>query len=133
MLTDSVDGYLARRSKSTSQFGAVLDPTMDKLFVISALCALLFEGKLTLVEMSAMLSRDFFLFLYGTIVLFTGRWKTLVFRALRWGKVTTALQFIILMGLCFDFVIPWYIYGVFMVMGILAFFELFEARKPASI
>ena len=33
MFTDSIDGYIARRSKSVSRFGAILDPAMDKFFV----------------------------------------------------------------------------------------------------
>ena len=33
MLTDSFDGYLARRSSSVTQLGTILDPAMDKFFV----------------------------------------------------------------------------------------------------
>ncbi len=126
MLTDSVDGYLARRNKSVSQFGAFLDPAMDKLFVFSALTAFLVEDKISAAGMMAMLSRDFFVFLYGLIITLSGRWKTIVFRALSWGKITTALQFIVLMCLCFDIYIPWYIFGAFMAMGVMAFLELFQ-------
>jgi len=134
MVSDCVDGYLARRNKSVSQFGAFLDPAMDKLFVFSALAALLTEGKVSPVEMGAMLSRDFFLFLYGISLTLAGRWKTIVFRALRWGKITTALQFVVLMCMCMDLSIPWYIFGSFMAMGLLAFFELFQfTESPTTI
>jgi CDP-diacylglycerol--glycerol-3-phosphate 3-phosphatidyltransferase len=134
MLTDSIDGYLARRNKSVSQFGAFLDPAMDKFFVFSALSAFLVEDKITAAGMMAMLSRDFFVFLYGLIIALSGRWKTIVFRALSWGKITTALQFIVLMCLCFDVSIPWYIFGAFMAMGVMAFLELFQiAETPTSI
>ncbi len=33
MLTDSLDGYLARRYQTTTRLGAILDPAMDKFFV----------------------------------------------------------------------------------------------------
>ncbi|PZN34700.1 MAG: CDP-diacylglycerol--glycerol-3-phosphate 3-phosphatidyltransferase [Proteobacteria bacterium] len=39
-LTDSLDGYLARRLKQTSALGAFLDPVADKLMVVTALILL---------------------------------------------------------------------------------------------
>ncbi len=36
-LTDWLDGYLARRLKQTTRFGAFLDPVADKLVVVSAI------------------------------------------------------------------------------------------------
>lgn len=39
-LTDWLDGYLARRLKQTSAFGAFLDPVADKLLVVMALVLL---------------------------------------------------------------------------------------------
>lgn len=39
-ITDWLDGYLARRLKQTSEFGAFLDPVADKLMVAVALVAL---------------------------------------------------------------------------------------------
>lgn len=39
-ITDLLDGYVARRTGKTSSFGTFLDPTADKLTVISALVLL---------------------------------------------------------------------------------------------
>src|SRR6185295_8069987 len=39
-ITDYLDGYLARRLKQTSNFGAFLDPVADKLIVTTALVLL---------------------------------------------------------------------------------------------
>jgi len=36
-LTDWLDGYLARRLKQTTRFGAFLDPVADKLVIVSAI------------------------------------------------------------------------------------------------
>lgn len=132
MITDSIDGYLARRSQSVSRFGAILDPAMDKFFVYFAMTVLFFENKMAPWEMAAMLSRDFFLCLYGLLMIAAGRWKSVVFRAIRWGKVTTALQFIILIGLVLGIAFPWYIYASFVVMGWLAFLELFQMRTSTA-
>ncbi len=127
MVTDCVDGYLARRTQSASRFGAILDPTMDKFFVYFALSALLLEGRVTLWEGAAMLARDGFLCLYGLLMILTNRWKLVVFRAIRWGKVTTALQFLVLIGLTFEITFPWYLYATFFCVGALAFLELLQS------
>lgn len=132
MITDTIDGYVARRSQSVSRFGAILDPTMDKFFVYFAMIVLFRESKLASWEMAAMLSRDFFLCLYGLIMAATGRLKRIVFRSIRWGKVTTALQFIVLIGLVLGMSFPWYIFAYFMVMGWFAFLELFQIRTSTA-
>ncbi len=132
MITDSIDGYLARRSQSVSRFGAILDPAMDKFFVYFAMSVLFIENQLAPWEMAAMLSRDFFLCLYGLLMVAARRWKTIVFRAIRWGKVTTALQFIVLIGLVLGIALPWYIYASFIVMGWLAFLELFQMKTSPA-
>ena len=45
-LTDWADGYLARRLKMTSSFGAFLDPVADKFLVCAALLVLVELGRL---------------------------------------------------------------------------------------
>lgn len=124
MFTDSIDGYLARRSRSVTQLGAILDPAMDKFFVIFALGVLMLEGRLLPWEACAMISRDFFLCLFAIYLGLAGRFQNHQYRSIRWGKITTALQFIVLIGLTFGLVFPWYIFILFIVAGCLAFIEL---------
>lgn len=132
MISDSIDGYLARRSQSVSRFGAILDPAMDKFFVYFAIVVLFLENKMTSWEMAALLSRDFFLCLYGLFMIGLGRWKLIVFRAIRWGKITTALQFIVLISLVLGIQFPWYFFTIFIVMGWLAFLELLQIRTSTA-
>jgi len=132
MITDSIDGYLARRYHSTSRLGAILDPAMDKFFVIFALSVFLGEGKLELWELGAMLSRDVALCLFGIYLSLSGYWQSYEFRAIRWGKITTALQFLVLIGFTFGIIFPWYLYFTFVVFGALALYELLQFKKSAS-
>lgn len=128
MFTDSIDGYLARRSRSASRFGAILDPAMDKFFVFFALIIFCLEGRLELWQALAMVSRDMFLCIFAIYLGFAGRWQTFEYRSIRWGKVTTAFQFIILIGLCMHIAFPIGVYAVFILFGTLAFIELFKLR-----
>ncbi len=129
MITDSIDGYLARRYRSVSQFGAILDPAMDKFFVFFGLGVLLMEGKIELWQAGAMLSRDFFLCIFGIYLSLKGNWQAYQCRAIRWGKATTALQFLILIGLSLSLSFPWFVYFLFILFGGLAFFELLQIRQ----
>lgn len=125
MLTDSIDGYLARRRRAVTRFGAILDPAMDKFFVFFALTILLTESRLEVWQALAMLSRDFALCIFGVYLSLAGHWKTYQFKAIRWGKITTALQFLVLIGLTTHFVFPSYLYCVFILFGFLALIELY--------
>lgn len=125
MITDSVDGYLARKSKTSSKFGAILDPLMDKFFVYFALFIFAAEGRLNAPQIAAILSRDIALLIYGLTFLISGKWRALELRGIRWGKIATSLQFLILIGLSLNFQFPTPIYYCFAVLGLFSLIELF--------
>ena len=132
MFTDTLDGFLARRRRSTTQFGAVLDPAMDKLFVFIALGVLLYEHQFEVWQAFAMLTRDIFLCIFGVYLKCSGKWQAYQFRSIRWGKATTALQFIVLISLTLHIHIPSFFYTIFIVFGLLAFVELLQMMKKQS-
>lgn len=133
MFTDGLDGYLARRRRSTTQLGAVLDPAMDKLFVFIALGVLFYEQQFELWQALAMITRDVFLCIFGIYLKFSGKWRAYQFRSIRWGKATTVAQFIVLICLTLKVTVPLYAYAIFIVFGLLAFVELLQlAKKPTS-
>lgn len=125
MATDGLDGYLARRFRMTSQIGALLDPLMDKFFVFFAVSVLIYEGKLEAWEALALISRDFSVLLFGLYLALRSTWSNFQFRSIWSGKITTTLQFFVLLGLTFHVVMPLYIFWCFIVLGILALCELY--------
>lgn len=129
MFTDALDGFLARRRRSTTQLGAILDPAMDKLFVFIALGVLLYEQEFQVWQALAMITRDVFLCIFAFYLKVSGKWRAYQFRAIRWGKATTAMQFIFLIGLTMKLAIPSIAYSIFVLFGLLAFVELFQLVK----
>lgn len=56
--TDVADGWLARRLGLATSTGALLDPLMDKVFVGTAVAALLVEGRLAFATAFLLVLRD---------------------------------------------------------------------------
>ncbi len=128
MFTDCIDGYIARRNHTESQFGAILDPLMDKFFVFFALSVLFKEGRIELWQACAMITRDFFLCLFA-IYLSLGRlWNNYKYKSIRWGKISTSMQFLILIGLTAGYNFPDFVFILFILTGSLAFIQLLKVR-----
>lgn len=132
MVTDYLDGFLARRSGRTTLVGAVLDPIMDKLFVLVALVVLVSEGDLRIWEGLAMISRDFFLIAYGLCIVALGKWHTLNFRSLWWGKFTSLAQYFVLVVLVLKYELWVGVYVGFLLLGLLYLAELFLLNKNGA-
>ena len=79
LLTDWVDGYVARRTGAVSAFGKVADPIADKILVIGALIALMRARELDIPFWGVFL-----------IVLASSRGK--VHAAQTWGKAKMLIQ-----------------------------------------
>ncbi|MDD5045119.1 MAG: CDP-alcohol phosphatidyltransferase family protein [Candidatus Omnitrophica bacterium] len=95
-ISDAVDGYIARKTKTRSSTGLILDPLADKILLISAFVLLSitkdfpqgihFPLWVTLV----VISRDIMILL-GALVIFIARQKIDIHPS-KWGKFTTAFQ-----------------------------------------
>lgn len=59
-ISDIADGYIARREKTISNFGAFLDLTADKVFVTAMVTCLGFQGLVPLWAVLIILLREFF-------------------------------------------------------------------------
>lgn len=131
MITDCLDGFLARRYSLSSKIGTTLDPLSDKFFVMFVLSVFIAEDRLSLWDAAAFICRDFSVVVFGIYLALTGNLANYKFRAIWCGKITTTLQFIVLLGLTLRYQIPDYVFSIFIVMGLLALVELYvhKGRK----
>ena len=58
-LTDGVDGWIARRSRSITTFGKVMDPIADKLLIAAALISLVSLDKVAAWVAMVIIAREF--------------------------------------------------------------------------
>ncbi len=68
MLTDFLDGFLARLLQQISELGKILDPLADKLMVISAVVILCIQGRMPIWFVSIVLARDLIIMIAGLIL-----------------------------------------------------------------
>ena len=94
--TDFLDGWLARRVRATSRWGALLDPVADRVFVLTVVATFLFTGRLSTSAYFVLLMRDLATAI-GFLVARVIPWlRTVPFQARRLGKVVTVLQLLTL-------------------------------------
>ena len=87
-LTDLLDGYLARKYNQVSDFGALMDPLADKIFVTGTMLILVEYRLMPAAVAFAVLGREFMVTGLRTLA----AKKQVVISADRWGKLKTALQ-----------------------------------------
>ncbi len=98
-LTDVLDGWIARRARVTSRWGALIDPIADRFFALVAVSSFLFSGELSTAGYFVMISRDLMTAI-GFLVARVVPWlKPVEFRARYSGKLVTVLQFITFVAL----------------------------------
>lgn len=99
VVSDAVDGYVARKSKQQSPAGMILDPLGDKLLLMSAYICLYFvpfKVKLPLPVVLIVISRDVII-LIGALVVFMVKQKINIMPT-KWGKLTTTFQMLAVTG-----------------------------------
>ena len=97
-LTDTLDGYLARRDNLVTNFGKFMDPLADKLLVCSALICFVETGKLQAWRVIIIISREFIISGFRLIASDNG----IVIAASYWGKFKTVSQMIMTILLIAD-------------------------------
>ncbi len=87
-LSDSLDGEIARRRGTVSDFGKFLDPLADKLFVLSVLIVLVQEGLVAAWVVVVIFSRELIITILRSVAAAQGR----VIPAAPLGKTKTVMQ-----------------------------------------
>lgn len=112
VLSDVVDGYIARKAKQNSRVGMILDPLGDKLLLMSAFICLYFlplEIKFPLWVTLIVISRDAIILL-GALIILVIKQNMDILPTL-WGKLTTIFQVLsvisVLMQYRFSYIFWW--------------------------
>lgn len=132
MLSDGLDGYVARRFKTVSRLGTILDPIMDRFFVAFAFAVLAAENRLFLWEIVAMLSRDIVLLVSAAFVTVFADLNRCEAKATFWGKATTFSQFCVLIAVVLGVSFPWYVYLSFVGFALMLIKELYILYHEVS-
>ncbi len=91
-LTDVLDGWLARRTKVVSRFGALLDPVADRFFVLGVVVSYVAGGQFTLLQAALVMFRDV-MSVIGFFVARNVSWlRAIPFQARFIGKLVTVAQ-----------------------------------------
>lgn len=97
-LTDTLDGYLARKYHLVTNFGKFMDPLADKLLVCSALICFTATGQLAAWITIIIIAREFIISGFRLIAAENG----IVIAANYWGKFKTVSQMIMIILLLID-------------------------------
>ncbi len=99
-LTDWLDGWLARRLKQTSSFGAFLDPVADKLMVTAALMILLQLSRINALVALVIVGREIAISALREWMAQLGAGRSV---AVHWlGKIKTIAQMVAIPMLLYD-------------------------------
>jgi cardiolipin synthase len=93
VVSDALDGYIARKAGQFSKAGMILDPLGDKLLLMSAFIFLSFERfpiNFPMWVLIIVISRDMLL-LIGSVVIYMVK-QGIDISPTRWGKLTTTFQ-----------------------------------------
>ena len=100
-LTDTLDGYIARKYDLVSNFGKFMDPLADKLLVCSALICFISipDNPMPVLGVIIIISREFIISGFRLVASDAGK----VIAAGWWGKVKTVVQMLMSILLIVNF------------------------------
>ena len=103
LITEFLDGYIARKFNWETQLGKILDPIADKLFAFSVGLTLVISNKIELLSIIFIYSRDITVSLGFLCWLFTPTKTHLAwsFSPNLMGKLTTVLQYLYFLNILF--------------------------------
>lgn len=117
MVSDVLDGVIARVSHSATRIGALIDPIADRIFMLVAFITVTVDGLISPWQLGLLMVRDV-MTVIGWFVARNVSWlRNITFQA-RWpGKGVTVLQFVTLLA---SLQAPRLVAGLALACGILA-------------
>lgn len=115
-LTDTLDGYLARKNNQVTVFGKFMDPLADKLLVCSALICMVELGTIPAWIVIVIVGRDFIISGFRLVAAEKG----VVIAAGFWGKLKTVVQMVMCVLLIFPFTGVIHTIGIILMWAALA-------------
>src|SRR5690349_8578564 len=97
--TDFLDGWIARRTNTTTRWGALVDPIADRIFVLVAIVTYVLNGELSVLESLLLLTRDIATAFGFFVARLVPRLRAVEFKARFPGKVVTVFQLVTLLAL----------------------------------
>ncbi|MBW2973126.1 CDP-alcohol phosphatidyltransferase family protein [Candidatus Woesearchaeota archaeon] len=99
ILLDALDGYAARKLNQVTKIGGIIDPVVDKIFVLMLFVFIYLKLSLPVYYILFFFIRDIFTILAWLFVLKNGKARKLEAKARLSGKIVTGLQFLTLIFL----------------------------------
>ncbi len=94
--TDRLDGHIARKSKSVTNFGKIMDPLADKILVSSVFICFAYLGLMSVLAVILIIAREFIVTSVRFLILES---ENKVISANGWGKLKTISQMITISGI----------------------------------
>jgi CDP-diacylglycerol--glycerol-3-phosphate 3-phosphatidyltransferase len=116
IVSDVIDGYIARSRRQKTQAGAILDPLADKILLLTAFIFLYRVSKtylavsLPLWLLLIVISRDIIILVGSAILLVTH--KDTQITPTWWGKLTTFFQMCTVIAIILEYPKTWIIWGL---------------------
>lgn len=132
MVSDVLDGFIARRFGLTSKLGAIIDPLTDKFFVYMALLLAYRGEQLSGIECLAFVLRDLSLLAFSVTLILCGNLSKHTIAAFFSGKVVTSVQFLILILVSLHIPVPSVLCMLMACFGLASYVELMLRYKKAA-
>ena len=126
IISDILDGYLARRNKNTTKFGASLDPLMDKIFIVTAFIIFLINNSITTLQFIFLIIRD--VYSISEMILIPLLKNNKFHKASLFGKITTSLHFLLITMLILNIKFTGIVVILVLISSIITIFGYVKSR-----
>lgn len=98
-ITDTLDGYFARRLNQITKLGIVLDPLADKIMLVTVLASVTISNNIPIWIVAVVALKEI-LMIAGAISLYNER--DVVIPANKFGKISTILSYMAILAVLFE-------------------------------